>query len=90
MFTPFVLVPHWYTWSMLGIALVLLAVWEITVKVHPERFYEETNCGISCANCNEKLCHHKSQLRSFIKKNKDTLILKGNMVVNKVKEKTNK
>ncbi len=87
MFTPFILIPHWYTWTLLGISLALLAVWEITVKVHPERFYEETNCGISCANCNEKLCHHKGQLRSFIKKHKDTLIIKGNTAVEKVKEK---
>ncbi len=69
MFTPFVLIPHPYTWSMLGIALLLLAVWEISFRLHPERFYEETNCGLSCANCTEKLCHHKTQLRSFIKKN---------------------
>ena len=87
MFTPCILVPHWYSWSLLGISLVLLAVWEISVKVHPERFYEQTNCGISCANCNEKLCHHKTQLRSFIRKNKDTLILKGNTAIGKVKEK---
>lgn len=87
MFTPFVLIPHLYTWSMLGIALLLLAVWEISFRVHPERFYEETNCGLSCSNCTEKLCHHKTQLRHFIKKNKDTLILKGNTAITNAKKK---
>ncbi|MBQ6893424.1 MAG: hypothetical protein IJN48_04385 [Clostridia bacterium] len=90
MFTPFVFIPHWYTWSMLGIALLLLAVWEISFRVHPERFYEETNEGLSCANCTEKLCHHKTQLRHFIKKNKDTMILKGNTVITNAKKKLKK
>ncbi|MBQ8837494.1 MAG: hypothetical protein IJ002_08340 [Clostridia bacterium] len=87
MFTPFLFIPHMYTWSLLGIALLLLAVWEITYRAHPERFYECTNEGLSCTNCTEKLCHHKTQLRHFIKKNKDTLILKGNTVIEKAKKK---
>lgn len=68
MFTPFLLIPTVYTWSLLGLALVLLVYWEFTYYRHPERFYEQTNESLKCANCPEKLCHHKRQLRSFLKK----------------------
>ena len=70
MFTPFIFIPNVYTWSLLGFALALLARWEITVHRHPERFSEKTNACLSCKNCEEKLCHHKKQLQSFLKKNK--------------------
>jgi len=65
MFTPLVFVPTAYTWSLLGIALLLLITWEIMYKRHPERFYEDTNLSLTCANCPEKLCHHKKQLHRF-------------------------
>lgn len=67
MFTPLVFVKHPYTWSLLGIALVVLLQWEITYRLHPERFYQETNQSLLCANCKEKLCHHKTQLKQFAK-----------------------
>ena len=87
MFTPLVFIPDVFTWSLLGIALLLLAVWEVSVRLYPERFCERTNAALSCANCEEKLCHHKTQLRHFLKKNKDTLLLKGNTVITKAKNK---
>lgn len=65
MFTPLVFVKHAYTWSLLGIALVVLLQWEITYRIHPERFYDGTNQSLLCANCKEKLCHHKTQLKQF-------------------------
>ncbi len=86
MFTPLIFVKGYYTWSLLGIALLLLAVWELIVHIHPERFSEQTNAGLSCANCKEKLCQHKVQLRVFLKKNKDRLMLKGNEFVDKFRK----
>ena len=88
MFTPLVFIPHLYTWSLLGVALLLAAAWEIAAWRHPERFHEQTNECLSCKNCKEKLCHHKSQLRHFLRKNKERLLLKGNAVVEKVKSVT--
>lgn len=70
MFTPLLLIPSAYTWSLLGLALLLLVIWEGIYYRHPERFYEQTNESLKCANCPEKLCHHKKQLRSFLKKRK--------------------
>lgn len=65
MFTPFLFIRHAYTWSLLGMALVLLVIWEVLYHLHPERFYDGTNQSLMCANCQEKLCHHKKQLRQF-------------------------
>lgn len=70
MATPLVFVPTWYTWSILACALALLVRWELTVHFRPERFSEKTNCALACSQCEEKLCHHKKQLRHFLKENR--------------------
>ena len=70
MFTPFVLIPSAFTWTLLAMSLLLLLRWEITLHLHPERFSDRTNASVTCANCQEKLCHHKKQLRHFLKENR--------------------
>lgn len=65
MFTPFIFIRNFYTWSLLGTALILLFHWEIAYRIHPERFYEKTNKSLSCTNCREKICQQKKQLRTF-------------------------
>ena len=70
MFTPLIFIPHWYTWSLLILSLMLLIRWEVTLRRHPERFSERTNACISCKNCTEKLCKHKRQLQQFIRDRK--------------------
>lgn len=67
MFTPYVFVPSFYTWSLLGMSLLLLLRWEITFRRHPERFAANTNACLSCKNCSERLCSHKKQLMAFIR-----------------------
>ncbi|MBR2900951.1 MAG: hypothetical protein IKC39_01765 [Clostridia bacterium] len=68
MFTPLVFIPSVYTYTLLGFSLLLLLRWEITYKLHPERFATNTNKCLDCSNCQEKLCSHKTQLQSFLKK----------------------
>ncbi len=67
MFTPFVFIPHLYTYSLLFMSLALLIRWELTLRRHPERFSPSTNDFISCKNCGEKLCKHKKQLQKLLK-----------------------
>ena len=67
MFTPLFFVKTAYSWSLFAMSLVLLLRWEITFYRHPERFSEKTNAYLNCANCTEKLCHHKTQLHSLWK-----------------------
>ena len=70
MFTPLVFIPSVYTYSLLGFALALLARWEITYRIYPERFSTSTNKCLDCSRCEEKLCSHKKQLQAFLKKHK--------------------
>ena len=65
MFTPLVFIPNVFTLIMLALSLALLLRWEITYKLHPERFATNTNGCISCSECKEKLCHHKKQLHTY-------------------------
>lgn len=67
MFTPLVFIPSIYTWTLLGLAVVLLVLWEVRVHAFPERFCECSNQSLACKNCKEKLCHHKRQLRALWK-----------------------
>jgi len=68
MFTPLFFIRSWYSWSLLAVSVALLIRWELTVYRHPERFSEETNEYLRCANCTEKLCSHKKQLHSLWKR----------------------
>ena len=76
MFTPLALIPHPYTWSLFGLGLALVINWEIVYRRHPERFYEETNCSLSCAKCEEHLCAHKKQLHQLHKKLRELKLMK--------------
>jgi hypothetical protein len=84
--TPFLLIPGFYAYSLLAVALLILARWEVTYKLHPERFSERTNESLRCANCTEKLCKHKVQLQHYIKKHKDSLFEKLEPVEKGIKE----
>ena len=67
MFTPLFFVMKPYTWGLLALSVGLLIRWEITFYKHPERFSENTNDYLRCANCSEKLCTHKKQLKTLWK-----------------------
>lgn len=69
--TPLIFIPDPFTWSLVAVALATLIRWEIVYHKHPERFSSRTNACIDCRNCEEKLCKHKKQLKSFWQKNKN-------------------
>lgn len=62
--TPLIFVPHFYSWSLVALALVCTAIWEITYYRHPERFCEETNAFLTCAACTDHLCVVKRALEA--------------------------
>ena len=68
MFTPLIFFRHPLAHLLVGLSLVLLLRWEIGAYLTPERYFEDTNQMLSCANCTEHLCHHKKQLRGFHKR----------------------
>ena len=84
MFTPLVFIRNPFAISIFLCAVALLIRWEVAVYLYPERFSEKTNACLSCANCNEKLCYHKRQLRHFLVTNKDKVQLKGNALMNNI------
>ena len=69
MFTPLVFLGHPVGLALFGLAFLLLLFWEVAVLRHPERCSAATNGALRCEHCTEKLCHHKRQLRTFLKKN---------------------
>ena len=48
MFAPFLFLPGFYGWSLLGMSVVTFAVWEIAFRLHPERFWEGSNQALKC------------------------------------------
>ncbi len=73
MCTPLIFIPNFYTWSLLVFSILLLIRWELTALRHPERFCENKNDCLSCKNCKEKLCSHKTQLKSYLKKYRERI-----------------
>ena len=59
MAAPLMCVPHWYSWSLFGMGLAVLAVWERRYARYPERFWEGSNRLLQCAHCQEQLCRYK-------------------------------
>ena len=68
MFTPLIFFRHPLAYLLVGMSLLLFIRWELGAYLHPERYFEESNAMLSCANCQEHLCHHKKQLRGFHKR----------------------
>ena len=81
MFTPLIFVHNIYAQTLVILSLGLLATWEILLRLHPERFSENTNACLSCGQCREKLCHHKKQLQRFIRSNAAHLKTEGNLII---------
>lgn len=56
MFTPLIVLPGIWTYSLVIMSLIVLTVWEVACAIHPERFLEKSNCALQCHNCKDKLC----------------------------------
>ncbi len=56
MFSPFIMVKGFYTWTLSGLAIVIWLVWELCVLIYPERFWENSNMALRCSECTDKLC----------------------------------
>lgn len=56
MFTPLLYVRGFYARSLLLMSIAVWLVWEISVMIYPERFWEFSNEALKCSNCTDKLC----------------------------------
>lgn len=59
MFSPFLFVPGFYTWSLLALGIVIMVIWEIKFAQHPERFWEGSNKALRCSQCTDRLCKNR-------------------------------
>ena len=62
MAAPLMLVPHLYAQSLFWTGVLVLAVWEVRYRRHPERFWSGSNRTLQCAQCREQLCRYKNHL----------------------------
>ena len=56
MFTPMLFLNGFYPRSLLIASFAAWALWEMCILIYPERFWEQTNTALRCANCTDKLC----------------------------------
>lgn len=56
MFAPLVVIGSFYSWTLVGFAVLDFLVWEICVFTYPERFWENSNMSLRCSECTDKLC----------------------------------
>ena len=87
MFTPLVFIWNSFALTLVALSVVLLIKWEAVYKLHPERYTENTNACLSCKNCKEKLCQHKRQLQSFLKKQREALKKNTEKIKSKISKK---
>ena len=59
---PLMLVPHLYAQSLFWVGVLVLIVWEVRYRRHPERFWSGSNRTLQCSQCQEKLCRYKNHL----------------------------
>jgi len=62
-YTVLAFIPSFLTFSLFGVSLVELAIWEYNRYRYPERFWEGSNRNLRCANCKDRLCVHKKYIR---------------------------
>lgn len=56
MFSPMVFATGFYGWSLCAISLAIILIWELSIILYPERFWEFSNDALKCSNCTDKLC----------------------------------
>lgn len=58
-FTPFLFIRNFFTWSLFFMSLLLVIRWEVTLLIKPERFWDGSNEVLRCENCEDKICKIK-------------------------------
>ena len=56
MFSPLMFINSFFARSLFLLSVVIFIAWELSILIHPERFWEHTNVALTCAECTDKLC----------------------------------
>ena len=61
-FSPLILIPSFWTWSLIAVSLAILIQWEYQHYKYPERFSEISNLSLRCTNCTDK-CKKRMKIK---------------------------
>lgn len=53
-FSPMILIPSFWTYSILFLSILAIIQWEYLYHKHPERFFELYNASLMCKNCTKR------------------------------------
>ena len=56
MFSPLIFAGGFYCTSLVVLAFIAWLMWEISIMMYPERFWEKSNAALKCGSCTDKLC----------------------------------
>lgn len=56
MFSPLLMVSGFFARTLVLTAIADWLLWELCIMMYPERFWENSNASLRCANCTDKLC----------------------------------
>lgn len=64
-----ILIPNPYTVVLFSLGVLSLVEWEVMHALHPKRFYKESNCALTCENCDLEACrnHRKKPFHKQLK-----------------------
>ena len=66
--TPFILIPSFWTYSLVALGLLSLLQWEYQLKKYPERFSSVSNMKLNCSICENECRFNKKKVRERSKK----------------------
>ena len=56
MLSPMIFVGGFYAVSLVLVAVAVFLAWELCILMYPERFWDQSNAALQCAECTDKLC----------------------------------
>jgi len=65
--TPFILIPNFWTYSLIALSVISLIQWEYLLKKHPERFSSISNLNLNCYNCQNECRFNKKKIKQTSK-----------------------
>ncbi len=57
-FSALMFVPGFFGYTIVILSVAGFLIWEVCFFLHPERFWEGTNCSLRCSECTDKICEH--------------------------------
>ena len=56
MFSPLIFMGGFYAESLVVLAILAWLIWEVSIMMYPERFWDKSNAALKCSECTDKLC----------------------------------